>query len=184
MTEIERFKKKIRQDKRYRGVRNLFKTSEIFQLPLDEYRSEVRSLFKLRKIRSFTISGTKSMDKLAESIVQDQSFRSRMTEIYAHLSESSRTLQDLLKRFHDYAVIEYARDLKVFGAAADRTAAIKSVLEPYLKYSDESRLLMEEIDMYLKDIDKAGFAFKSLVETLSLISQREYGLPTPKRKDR
>lgn len=174
MDNYTRLKKKIRSDERYKGVRKLFKTSEIFQLPLDEYRTEVRGLFKLRKIRSLSVNGSKALDRLAEAIVQDQSYRSRMTEIQAHLTESHRTLHDLLERFHHYATAEYARDLKAMGALKERSSAIVAILDPYLKYAQNTKLLMEEIDTYIKDIDKAGFAFKSLVDTLGLLTQREY----------
>lgn len=182
MDDLTRLRKKIKDDKRYRAVRNLFKTQDIFQIPLDEYRQEVRDLFKMRKVRSLSVNSSKALDNLAESIVQDQSYRSRMVEILSHLSESCRTLEELLDRFQDYATTTYARDLKAVGAAKERSAAIRAVMEPYYKYSTDSRLLMEEIDLYVKDIDKAGYAFKSLVDTLGLINQREYGLPSSKRK--
>lgn len=178
MDDLKRLRTKIIDDKRYKSVKKLFKTSDLFQLPVAEYRTEVRDLFKMLKFRSLTVNGSdKSLNKLAEAIVQNQSYRSRMTEIYAHLTESTRTLDQLLERFQDYALVTYARDLKAVGAAKERNAAIRAVMETYYKYAQEARLLMEEIDLYLKDIDKAGFAAKGLVDTLALISQREYSLP-------
>ncbi len=181
MDDLFRLRRKIKEDKRYKAVRKLFKTSDLFQLPISEYRSEVRDLFKMLKFRSLTVNGNKALDKLAEAVVQNQSYRSRMTEIYAHLTESTRTLDRLLDRFMDYATVTYARDLKAVGAAKERSSAIRAVMETYYKYADEARLLTEEIDLYMKDIDKAGFAAKALVDTLALINQREYGLPNARK---
>lgn len=177
MDDLTRLRKKIKADKRYKSIRSLFKTSDLFQLPVADYRDEVRSLFKMLKFRSLSVTKSKALDNLAEAVVQNQAYRSRMTEIYAHLTESTRTLDRLLERFMDYATVTYARDLKNVGAARERTSAVRASMETYYKYADEARFLMEEIDLYLKDIDKAGFAAKALVDTLALINQREYGLP-------
>jgi hypothetical protein len=51
----------------------------------------------------------------------------------------------------------------------------------YYRYADNLSMLKEELDLYIKDIDKCGFAYKSLVDTLGLINQREYGLPNSRK---
>ena len=182
MDDLKRIRLKIKDDKRYKAIRNLYKTQDIFQIPISEYREECRAMFKGRRIRGLSLRDDNAVYKVAESIVQDQSYRSRMSEIYSLLSESCRTMEELLSRFSDYATVTFARDLKALGTVNERTKAIKASLETYYQYSAEARLLMEEIDIYIKDIDKAGFAFKSLVDTLELISQREFSIPTPKSK--
>lgn len=183
MNDLKRIRVKIKDDKRYRSVRSIFKTNGLFQLPLDEYSQEVRNLFKMRKVRSLTLDATpKSLNKLAESIVQDQSYRSRMTEILATVKNANKHLTDLLERFQDYATVTYAKDLKIVGAAKERERAVKNVMAEYYTYNDRLNLLIEEIEIYIKDIDKAGFAFKSMVDTLHILNQREFNLPNSPRK--
>ncbi|QQO90317.1 hypothetical protein pEaSNUABM5_00175 [Erwinia phage pEa_SNUABM_5] len=183
MDDSKRIRLKIKEDKRYKNVRKIFKTNNLFQLPLAELQQEVRDLFRMRKVRSLTLSASqKSLNDLAESVVQDQSYRSRMTEILANVKNASKHLNDMLERFQDYASVEYARDLKAVGAAKERERAIRNVMAEYYRYSDELSLLIDEIELYIKDIDKAGFAFKSMVDTLHIINQREFNLPNSPRK--
>lgn len=183
MNDSKRIRLKIKEDKRYKNVRKIFKTNNLFQLPLAELQQEVRDLFKMRKVRSLTLSASpKALNSLAESIVQDQSYRSRMTEILATVKNASKHLSDMLERFQDYAAVEYARDLKAVGAAKERERAVRNVMAEYYRYSDELTLLIDEIELYIKDIDKAGFAFKSMVDTLHILNQREFNLPNSPRK--
>lgn len=183
MDDLKRIRLKIKDDKRYKNVRKIFNTNSLFQLPLDEYQDEVRNLFKMRKVRSLTLDASpKSLNKLAESIVQDQSYRSRMTEVLATVKNAAKHLGDMLDRFQDYATVTYARDLKAVGAAKERERTVKNVMAEYYRYQDGLTLLIEEIELYIKDIDKAGFAFKSMVDTLHIINQREFNLPNSPRK--
>ncbi|AXG66885.1 hypothetical protein HOU08_gp159 [Dickeya phage vB_DsoM_JA29] len=180
MDDLSRIRLKVKDDKRYKKIRALFKTEDLFQLPLAQYSQEVDDLFAMRKVRSLSVSSPKALDKLAESVVQDQSYRSRMTEILAILSESYKTLTDLLSRFQDYVTVAYGNDLKAIGAAKERERAVKNIMADYYRYCDNLGSLIAKIDLYVKDIDKAGYAFKTLVDTLGLINQREYGLPNRK----
>ncbi|AQT28644.1 hypothetical protein YOLOSWAG_164 [Erwinia phage vB_EamM_Yoloswag] len=182
MDDVKRIRLKIKEDKRYKNVRNLFKTNSMFQLPVAEYQSEARNLFSMRKVRTLTLDANpKSLNKLAESIVQDQSYRSRMTEILATVKTAKKLLDDTLDRFQDYATVTYARDLKALGAAKERERAVRNVMSAYYKYSDDLSLLIDEIELYIKDIDKAGFAFKSMVDTLNIINQREFNIPNSRK---
>lgn len=180
--DLSRIRMKVKDDKRYKKIRHMFKNNDIFQLPVNEYREEVKQLFSMRKIRTVNINSPDALNKLAESIVQDQSYRSRITEILAIVSSSYKTLDDLLERFQDYVTVTYANDLKAVGAAKERERTVKNIMAEYYRYCDNLSLLISEIDLYLKDIDKAGYAFKSLVDTLGLINQREFGLPNSSRK--
>jgi len=182
MDDLSRIRLKVKDDPRYKKIRKLFKHEDLFQLPLAEYSREVDDLFAMRKVRSINIGSQDALNKLAESIVQDQSYRSRMTEILAIISNSHKTLEDLLSRFQDYITVSYGNDLKAVGAAKERERAVKNIMAEYYRYCDNLSTLISKIDLYVKDIDKAGYAFKSLVDTLGIINQREYGLPNTNRK--
>lgn len=179
--DVTRIRLKVKDDTRYKKIRKLFKHEDLYQLPLDEYSREVDDLFAIRKVRSITINAPNALDKLAESIVQDQSSRSRMTEILAILTASHKDLNDLLSRFQDYVAVAYANDLKVLSTAKERERCVKNIMAEYYRYSDNLSTLIGKIDFFIKDIDKAGYAFKSLVDTLGLINQREYGLPNSRK---
>lgn len=179
--DIKRIRLKIKDDKRYKRLRDIYKTSTLFQLTVPEYTKEVRQLFQIRGFRTFNVNGTNSLSKLASLIVEDQSYRSRMIEIYATVCSAIKSLDDMLSRFQDYATVTYARDLKAVGAAKERERMVRNVMSEYYKYKDDLELLRDEIDLYVKDIDKAGFALKNLVETLALIERREGTLPNSRK---
>lgn len=181
MDDLKRIRLKVKEDKRYKNVRNIYKTNALFQMPLAEYQEEARKLFKMRKVRTLNVSDVNALNKVAESIIQDQSYRSRMTEIYTHVGTALKLLNDMLDRFQDYASVQYAKDLKAVGAAKERERCIRNIMAEYYRYADNLSMLKEELDLYIKDIDKCGFAYKSLVDTLGLINQREYGLPNSRK---
>lgn len=181
MDDLKRIRLKVKNDKRYKKLRDIYKTNDIFQQPLAELQDEARKLFKMRKVRTLNISDPTALNKLAESIIQDQSYRSRMAEILTHIHTASKLLNDMLERFQDYATVTYAKDLKAVGAAKERERCIRNIMAEYYRYADSLDLLKEELDLYIKDIDKCGFAFKALVDTMNIINQREYGLPNVRK---
>lgn len=180
MDDLERIRKKIRRDTRFKSIRTIYKTNTLFQITVDEYRKEIRDMFRIRQFRSLSVRSPQVLNKLAEAIVQDQSYRSRMTELLSQVHTARKTLIDMLSHFHDYALAEYGRDLKMLGAAKERSAFLNDVLSTYHSYCEDLDNLMLEIDTYIKDIDKAGYAAKNLVEVLHLMTLREGNLPTPK----
>ncbi|WOL24408.1 hypothetical protein fHeYen902_062c [Yersinia phage fHe-Yen9-02] len=181
LDDISRLTKKVKSDERYKRIRKLYKTNPLFQLTVDEYRTECQQMFRMRKIRTLNIDHPNALNKLANSVIEDQAYRSRMTEIYVQTNSAIKALADMLERFQDYATVTYSRDLKALGAAKERERMVRNIMAEYYRYSDNLTLLKEEIDFYLKDIDKAGFAFKSLTEILALIERREYGLPNQRK---
>lgn len=181
MDDLKRIRLKVKNDKRYKKLRDIYKTNDIFQQPLAELQDEARKLFKMRKVRTLNISDPNALNKLAESIIQDQSYRSRMTEILTNVHTASKLLNDMLERFQDYASVTYAKDLKAVGAAKERERCIRNIMAEYYRYADSLEQLKDEIDLYIKDIDKCGFAFKALVDTMNIINQREYGLPNTRK---
>ncbi|QZE57379.1 hypothetical protein MPK71_gp170 [Erwinia phage pEa_SNUABM_1] len=181
MDDLKRIRIKVKNDKRYKKLRDIYKTNAIFQQPLAELQDEARKLFKMRKVRTLNISDPSALNKLAESIIQDQSYRSRMTEILTNIHTASKLLNDMLERFQDYASVTYAKDLKAVGAAKERERCVRNIMAEYYRYADSLEQLKDEIDLYIKDIDKCGFAFKALVDTMNIINQREYGLPNSRK---
>ncbi|QZE57044.1 hypothetical protein MPK67_gp171 [Erwinia phage pEa_SNUABM_32] len=181
MDDLKRIRIKVKNDKRYKKLRDIYKTNDIFQQPLAELQDEARKLFKMRKVRTLNISDPQALNKVAESIIQDQSYRSRMTEIMTHIHTASKLLNDMLERFQDYASVTYAKDLKAVGAAKERERCVRNIMAEYYRYADQLELLKEELDLYIKDIDKCGFAYRALVDTMNIINQREYGLPNSRK---
>ena len=177
LSNLDRVRRKIRSDPKYKAIKNVYATDARFQIPVDGYRDEVRTMFKMRTYRGLTVNSPNFFRKFGESVLQDQSYRSRMTEMLTECYGSKRALERLLAAFTDYISVEYAKDLKPIGTIKDRDAFIRMVLAKFQKYLDRLDDFIFETDALIKDIDKAGFAAKNVAEVFNIVFQREGKLP-------
>jgi hypothetical protein len=177
ISDLERVKSKIKGCKRYKGMLDLFSTDERFAIPIDSYIKEVRTMFKMRKFRGLDVNDPKFTRRFAEAIVQDQSYRSRMTEMLTQCYASKRALDRLLDIFYDYAIVEFSRELKILSTAKERESLLKSLLNRFNKYSVELDSFIQEVDYLVKDIDKAGYAAKNIAEVYAIVFKKEGSIP-------
>lgn len=177
MSDLDRVKTKIKSSRRFKGMLSLFETDERFSIPVDGYVSEVRTMFKMRKFRNLDVNDPKFTRKFAESIIQDQSYRSRMTEILTQCYASKRALDRLLDVFYDYAIVEFAKDLRILSTAKERESLINTILNRFQKYTISLDALIQEIDYYVKDIDKAGYTAKNIAEVYAIVFKKEGSIP-------
>lgn len=182
MDDLTRIKKKIKGCKRYKALHQVFTTSSLFKVTVDEYRSEIRNLFKTRRFRALSTTSTNFDRDFQAAIIQDQSYRSRMVEITAEVGRARRALDNHIEKFIEYAAVTFASDLKAVGAAKERERFLNSIARRYVDYGAELQNLAEEIDFYVKDIDKAGYAAKNLVEVLSILYHRDGSLPSVNKR--
>ncbi len=177
LTPVQRLRIKIRENKRYLGITNVFQTDERFSISVDKYTEEVRTMFKLRKFRSLDVNSPKFTRQFAEAIIQDQSYRSRMTEMLTQCHSAKRALDRLVDVFYDYAIVEYAADLKIFGTQKEREAFLNTMMKKFKKYTDDLDTFIVETDYYIKDIDKAGYSAKNIAEVYAIVFKKEGNIP-------
>ena len=177
ISDLERVKSKIKGCKRYKGMLDLYATDERFSLPVDSFVQEARTMFKMRKFRQLNVDDPKFTRRFAESIIQDQSYRSRMTEMLTQCYASKRALDRLLDVFHDYALVEFAKDLRVLGTQKERDALINTLLNRFQKYTSSLDAFIQEVDYYVKDIDKAGYTAKNIAEVYAIVFKKEGSIP-------
>ena len=134
-------------------------------------------MFKMRKFRQLNVDDPKFTRRFAESIIQDQSYRSRMTEMLTQCYASKRALDRLLDVFHDYAIVEFAKDLRVLGTQKERDALINTLLNRFQKYTSSLDAFIQEVDYYVKDIDKAGYTAKNIAEVYAIVFKKEGSIP-------
>lgn len=177
MDDITRIKKKIKSHPRFTALQKVFRTSSLFKVTIEEHRREIRDLFKMRRFRTLSTSSNNFDKEFIAALVQDQSYRSRMVEITAEVGRARRALQNHIDKFVEFAAVAYAQDLKVVGAAKERERFLNGIVRRYVDYGEDLANLIEEMDYYIKDIDKAGYAAKNLVEILSIQYRRDGALP-------
>ena len=178
LTDVERLRKKIKRDPKYQAIANVFQTDERFQIPVEGYVTEVRTMFKMRKFRSLDVNSPTFMRRFAEAIIQDQSYRSRMTEMLTQCFAAKRSLDRMLDIFGDYVLVEYSPELKMMSTAKERDAFIKGMTRRFEKYSAAIDGFLQEVEYYVKDIDKAGYSAKNIAEVYAIVFKKEGNIPS------
>ena len=178
ISDLERVKSKIKGCKRYKGMIDIMETDERFQIPVGGYTNEIRTMFKMRKFRSLNVNDPVFTRKFAESIIQDQSYRSRITEMLTQCYAAKRALDRLVSIFYDYAIVEFNKDLRILSTQKERDSLLKTLLNRFNKYVEELDTFIQEADYYVKDIDKAGYSAKNIAEVYAIVFKREGSVPS------
>ena len=120
MADMDRIRSKIKADPRFKKIRSIVKTNQMFSFSINDYRSEAANMFRLRRFRDLDTDSVSFIKDLNKAYAQDLSYRSRMTEMYVACNSARGLLNRLLTAFYDYAIIEYYADLKSVGTAEER----------------------------------------------------------------
>lgn len=171
MDDISRLRSKIKLNPRYKKFAALVRTERMFDIPFEKYRADIRNLFALRKFRSLDTSKPTFIHDLNTAYVQDLSYRSTMTEMLATATAARIRMTRLLDALEFYLHSKYAQDLKAVGAAKERERFIMSVLRKHYDFLSNVEILISEIDLYIKDIDKSGFGATSMANTQVILSK-------------
>lgn len=171
MADMDRIRSKIKADPRFKKIRSIVKTNQMFRFSVQDYRSEAANMFRLRRFRDLDTDSVSFIKDLNKAYSQDLSYRSRMTEMYVACNSARGLLNRLLTAFYDYAIIEYYADLKSVGTAEERKRFLSSILRTQQDLISEYDLMCEELDFYMKDIDKCGFGATSMANTQVMLSK-------------
>lgn len=171
LDDLARLKSKIKADSRFKKLKNVYHTNKVFDLPIDSYRADMQGLFKLRKFRDLDTRSPTFIQDLNEAYALDLSYRSRMTETIAAFNDARMYMDRLVDAFTDYVYSAYANDLKIVGAAKERERFIATIMRPMLDYKAQLERACAEIDLYIKDIDKAGFGATSMANTQVMMTK-------------
>lgn len=171
LDDLSRLRAKIKADSRYKKLKSVYTTNKAFDLPIDSFRADMQGLFKLRKFRDLDTRSPTFIQSLNEAYVQDLSYRSRMTETFATFNNARMYMDRLVDAFSDYVHSAYSNDLKIVGAAKERERFVATMLRPMLDYKAQLERACAEIELYVKDIDKAGFGATSMANAQVMLSK-------------
>ncbi len=163
----------IREDNRYKRLKESFDENKLFHMPIEQYLKEVESAHQIRPVRVLNPSDSHFVDKLISANTSDQSTRSRLTAIMMECVRASSTLQAATDSFREYVLMVYAEDLKSLRTKDERMMLINATLSPFLRYVTKVNTLRDTIKLVVDDIDKACWSLKLSVEAYKIHSQRE-----------
>lgn len=172
--KVDHLRTVLRKDKRYKRLKNSFDTSDLYQIPFDEYKQEIRNLHKMRLIHKLSISSPVFAKSLGEAAIKDTTLRHRYTEILSIASEAHHTLSNVLESFEAYFLIKYSHELVSLRTKEERKNFIKAVMNTMNTYLEDTANLIKFTKIHIEDIDKAGYVIKNLVDAYALIAKRDY----------
>lgn len=166
----------IKKDKRFLRLKKAFDELPQFNLPLEELLTEIESLNRLRLVRSLSSSSPDFVDKVIRASLNDQSVRSRLTEILSECLKASRALESAIDIFTDYALAHYEESLKSIRTKQERQTAVRSSLSDFRRYLDKVEHVRDAARLLIEDIDKSSWTLKLTIEALKLIHSPERSL--------
>lgn len=172
--QIDNLRSKLVKDKRYKKLKATFSTSDLFQIPFDEYKDELKTLHKLRTVHKLKVNHPNFGRNLSEAAIKDSANRHRYSEILVVAIEANTTLSKMLESFESYFLIRYAQDIKILRTKEERKSFIKAVMSKMHRYLDDTDELIRIIRILIEDIDKTGYTLKHLVDAYAIYAKRDY----------
>lgn len=115
-----------------------------------------------------------SPTKLYEARLKDMSHRARLTEIRVSLTKQESMLKVSLSEVKKHIVSRYADDLKPVASTVDaRKAYIDRTLNFAVTLLDTIEAAIQEIDLYIRDLDQAAFGFRDATDLVRLMTERK-----------
>lgn len=160
----------ISQDESYQRLKRIIQHSSNISVP--SLLDEIETLHLGRNSRSFSLKGMDSF-KLIEAIMQDQSYRSRITEIMFSALRHVNMMEIAYNSAFELLLSKYSERLP-FRTKGEREGFIKSCINPARKRIDEIYSVVTLATYIIEDIDKAGYALKNTIQALEMSTKREY----------
>lgn len=161
----------LRKDEQYRSYRNIFRTVQE-GLDLQKTLKEATFLHKSRKSR-LLFEARVSPQKLQDAILMDMSNRSRLTELKSLLLNEQELLSTAISLGKKHVRATYATILKEYGSTKDaQMLVVDKVFSSGTAFLAEIDSAVEILDLFVRDIDQAGFSLRNVVETLKMMLER------------
>ena len=166
----------LKADKRVLRLKSNFDTKAIFNLDTARLYDEILSYHKIREIRRLNPQEPKFLEHLLKANTDDQTYRSRMTEIMVECGRANSVLEKSVDYLTQYFITAYSPELKSYRTAVERAYVIKAALKPFYDYINEVTSVKEAALMVVKDIDTAAWSLKLSVSIMQMHHSPERNL--------
>jgi hypothetical protein len=170
------FVQKLKKNKKYITLKDLFNDMPIYDMPLDKLMEEVETLHKQRKIRRLDSTDHLFLDKVVEANVQDQSVRARITEIMLLCLKASSSLSTAIEALQYHLLLEYGEELKSFRTKEERLRLVQISLKPFKEYIENVNILKDMCLLVVSDIDKAAWSLSKNIDAMKIGTNKEHSL--------
>jgi hypothetical protein len=172
VTPIQRLKLLLKKDESWAKFRR--QMSALWQPEFETQIDEIKTLHLSRSVRSLN-KNFPTAKRIAEAAAQDQSVRSRCTEITINAVVVRNNMHVGMTTIQKYLETRYFDTLKSYGVHGvnDRKNLISALINPYQRKYDRVCTLIEISDLVIADLEAASWMIKHTVEALSVAMRRE-----------
>jgi hypothetical protein len=173
--DIERLRRAVKSDEKYLKFKRAVDKNPNLHLPFEELHDELGRMQRTRQVRSLSRSDKNFTQTVIDAMLQDQAYRSRCTEILASCISITGAFQETLVNLRDYLILEYGTRMGSKGRVTkeERRNFMENVLRPFFRYIHKVEQLKEHARLIIEDIDKAGYTYRNLVESIKLLGKPE-----------
>jgi hypothetical protein len=158
----------------------LVKISDSLESELKRYFITSRDLatgrFSYRGVSPSFSNPRKNLEKIAEVLLEIQAYRDRVITIQLGLLGHVNTLQTAKRVCQEVIQERYSHYLKSMGSLTQQDLFVSNVLEPLIEKHEFVLMLSKSVELILKNLDNAYFAYIGVRQIgESVISRSEGG---------
>lgn len=113
-------------------------------------------------------------DSMGIAVLMDMSVRARMSEMLAAVYVQKFALETAFEKCVSHITVVHADLIKELATnATDRKHVINKVLAPIVSKIAALTSAMEVLDIFMKDLDKAGYSMTTAKDNLRMIHERK-----------
>ncbi len=165
---MARFTDLAAKDKRVKTLLKSLRNGS-YHLDLDGLEKEIDSLHLTRQIRKLKTEEVLQsfQKKFIEAALQNQAYRSRLVEIKVKCFRVAAKLEEHISMVKAHLGLTYPNALSRYRTAAERRAAINSVLEEPSTFLTKLDQKDKELETFIKDLDQTSFSLKHIIDAMA-----------------
>lgn len=161
------FQSCVVDDANYKKYKDVLKTVKA-GANLLAIKQEAKTLHATRSSREL-YKARVSPDPLISAEMQDSSIRSRLIELKALLLNEQELLESAISLCKKHLKAAYVDELAKLGSTiAARSGAVDTIFARGSEYLSQVNVVLAILDLYIKDIDAAGYKHSNVRELLKL----------------
>jgi hypothetical protein len=165
--DMATFQACVLEDANYKKYKDVLKTVKA-GANLLQIKQEAKTLHATRGSRELYKSRV-SPDPLIAAEMQDSANRSRMIELKALLLNEQELLESSISLCKKHLKAAYQAELQKLGTTvAARSGAVDTIFARGSEYLSQVNVVLAILDLYIKDIDAAGYKHTNVRELLKL----------------
>lgn len=172
--ELAAIKRIIRKDKKFQRMKELYETNPAYSIDFEGFHKEISTIHLTRNTRSLRRKKSNQfVENVIDAMLQDAAGRSRIVEILGQCVKIGTSMEKTVSNVRDYLLSEYTVVLRKLGTQTERKYFVESVMRAFYEYLSQIETLEKHARLVVDDIDKAGYVYKNLIESIKILTRPE-----------